>query len=82
MDYGHTVEYGAFITPNSSGPKETVDLARLADRVGFGLSFSFQGVRMIQLSAVDSCCRAKSVPIPKTSIRPGAIDTADGSVFM
>ncbi len=37
MTHDHPLEFGAFITPRSSAPHATVELARLVERVGFDL---------------------------------------------
>jgi alkanesulfonate monooxygenase SsuD/methylene tetrahydromethanopterin reductase-like flavin-dependent oxidoreductase (luciferase family) len=36
-DYGHNLEFGAFISPSSRGAETVVDLATLADRTGLDL---------------------------------------------
>ncbi|MBX3094130.1 MAG: LLM class flavin-dependent oxidoreductase [Cryobacterium sp.] len=37
MDYGHVLEFGTFITPLNDPPRHAVDLAVLAERLGFDL---------------------------------------------
>ena len=37
MDYGHPLEFGAFITPAHESAETVVELARLAERVGLDL---------------------------------------------
>jgi hypothetical protein len=41
MDYGHSLEFGTFITPQNRRPEDVVALARLTERVGLDL-VSFQ----------------------------------------
>ncbi|SFS00800.1 FAD/FMN-containing dehydrogenase [Agrococcus baldri] len=38
MDYGHEIEFGVFITPTNQRPQQPVQLAQLAERVGFDLA--------------------------------------------
>ena len=38
MDYGHTIEFGIFITPTNAPPQQPVQLAQLAERLGFDLA--------------------------------------------
>jgi alkanesulfonate monooxygenase SsuD/methylene tetrahydromethanopterin reductase-like flavin-dependent oxidoreductase (luciferase family) len=37
MDYGHSLEFGTFITPQNRRPEDVVALARLTERVGLDL---------------------------------------------
>ncbi|QEE61008.1 LLM class flavin-dependent oxidoreductase [Salinibacterium sp. dk2585] len=37
MDYGHALEFGAFITPTNSQPQTPVALAQLSEQLGFDL---------------------------------------------
>lgn len=37
MDYGHALEFGAFITPVNDPPQAAVDRARLSERLGYDL---------------------------------------------
>jgi alkanesulfonate monooxygenase SsuD/methylene tetrahydromethanopterin reductase-like flavin-dependent oxidoreductase (luciferase family) len=37
-DYGHEIEFGTFITPVNRPPQQAVELARLAERLGFDLA--------------------------------------------
>ncbi len=36
-DYGHTLEFGVFITPTADDPAAVVELARLSERLGYDL---------------------------------------------
>ncbi|WP_413316693.1 LLM class flavin-dependent oxidoreductase [Agrococcus sp. 1P02AA] len=38
MDYGHEIEFGVFITPTNQQPQQPVQLAQLAESVGFDLA--------------------------------------------
>lgn len=38
MDYGHEIEFGVFITPTNQRPQQPVQLAQLAEQVGFDLA--------------------------------------------
>lgn len=38
MDYGHEIEFGAFITPTNQPPARPVQLAQLAEQLGFDLA--------------------------------------------
>ncbi|MCH1884336.1 LLM class flavin-dependent oxidoreductase [Agrococcus sp. ARC_14] len=38
MDYGHDIEFGVFITPTNQQPQQPVQLAQLAESVGFDLA--------------------------------------------
>ena len=37
MDYGHSLEFGTFITPRNRRPQDVVTLAQLTERAGLDL---------------------------------------------
>ncbi len=37
MNYGHPLEFGAFVTPGNAPPHDPVALARTAESLGFDL---------------------------------------------